>query len=395
MKNIERRGSKYLLFTITLVMFLILTDLLLHLFISKTPDNNRYLNQYLLTPYHLPVKSTEAILNSFSQNDNRTRLVYDEVCGWRPASNYNQNDSLYLYNHLGVRISDSDEKAHSPGRKQILLIGDSFVHGDEVAYADTWGAILQQNSGGEFEVINFGVSGYGLDQAWLRLTTLLSEYHPDVIIIGMPLENMLRSVNILRPVSSPASKIPYSKPRFIEQDDSLFILNQPCLPPPRVTEILSDLEKWSLWQYESLYNENYLESLFDFSIYFSMANTINLYFKERDRTFSEESEVRMINIKILEGIQKTAETSGAISIFVEIPTRYDLWLSQLGQNRKQEAFLARIGNEIPVVETTEAFLNSDLSIDDFFLKTHYSRAGNEILAGEIAKQLTKQMNQNE
>lgn len=395
MKNIARRGSKYLLFTITLVMFLILTDLLLHLFIRKTQDNNRYLNHYLLTPYHLPVKSTAALLNSYRQDGNSARLVYDEICGWSPAPNYGDSDSLYRYNHLGVRISDIDEKVHPPARRQILLIGDSFVHGDEVAYADTWGAILQQNSENDFEVINLGVSGYGLDQAYLRLITLLPEYHPDVIIIGMPLENMLRSVNILRPISSPASKIPFSKPRFYIQDDSLILLNRPCIPPQQVAEIMSVPERWPLWQYESLYNENYRESFLDFSIYFSMANTINRYFRERERTFSEESEVRKITVKILQGIKTTAETCGAKTIFVEIPTRYDLWLSHLGQNQGQETFQDRIRDELPVVKTADAFLNSDLSIEDFFLNTHYSRAGNEILAVEIARQLTKQKNENE
>jgi len=53
-------------------------------------------------------------------------------------------------------------------RHRVALVGDSFTFGMEVPYEDTWGAQLERALAGDVQVLNFGVDGYGVDQAYLR-----------------------------------------------------------------------------------------------------------------------------------------------------------------------------------------------------------------------------------
>jgi len=47
-------------------------------------------------------------------------------------------------------------------------VGDSFTFGQEVTYEESWGYLLEKALGSEFQVLNFGVAMYGVDQAYLR-----------------------------------------------------------------------------------------------------------------------------------------------------------------------------------------------------------------------------------
>lgn len=67
--------------------------------------------------------------------------------------------------------------------KPILAVGDSYTFGDEVSDWETWPAQLQKLSGRR--VINGGVFGYGIDQAFLRARRLLSRYQFSTVDIQL------------------------------------------------------------------------------------------------------------------------------------------------------------------------------------------------------------------
>jgi hypothetical protein len=64
----------------------------------------------------------------------------------------------------------------------ILAVGDSFTFGMGMSDRQTWPAQLEQLSGRR--VINGGVSGYGIDQAFLRAKNLLSRYPISTVIFS-------------------------------------------------------------------------------------------------------------------------------------------------------------------------------------------------------------------
>ena len=96
------------------------------------------------------------------------------------------------------------------------MVGDSFTLGEEVGEKETFSYQLQE-FWPQTEVINFGVGGYGIDQVLLQLESTVSQYRPDVVVVGFIRDDMRRSMWRFRH---------HSKPLF-ELDDDLVLTNVP------------------------------------------------------------------------------------------------------------------------------------------------------------------------
>jgi hypothetical protein len=117
-------------------------------------------------------------------------------------------------------------RATSYDRPWVSAFGDSSVHGDEVADAESWEEALAAQA--KADVLNFGVSGYGPDQALLmfrrqRRVSPLGR----VVLLGAGLENINRVVNRYRPFYTSSTGIPLTKPRFLVTDGRLELLPNP------------------------------------------------------------------------------------------------------------------------------------------------------------------------
>ncbi|MCH2170861.1 SGNH/GDSL hydrolase family protein [Myxococcota bacterium] len=76
-----------------------------------------------------------------------------------------------------------------PGTFRIAVIGDSIAFGYEVDANRTFAALIERvlnrdlaDSDRRFEVINFGVPGYGIDQAVKTLEKRVLDFEPDLVI---------------------------------------------------------------------------------------------------------------------------------------------------------------------------------------------------------------------
>ena len=77
----------------------------------------------------------------------------------------------------------------------VSLYGDSYTYGFEVAAEEAWGSVLSEFL--ECRVANYGVAGYGTDQAYLRFRR--NEFdQARLIILGIYHENIVRVVNQYR-----------------------------------------------------------------------------------------------------------------------------------------------------------------------------------------------------
>lgn len=73
------------------------------------------------------------------------------------------------------------------GTFRILVLGDSFTEGFQVALEDTFCKVLEyelNRDGGKFEVINAGFAGVGTDYELLFLRREGYKYSPDLVMIG-------------------------------------------------------------------------------------------------------------------------------------------------------------------------------------------------------------------
>jgi len=128
--------------------------------------------------------------------------VADPVIGWRntgPAVHEEDNclgrPIRYSYDATGARTYDGYD-----GRQaEVIVVGDSYSNGREVADNETYPARLSELLG--VAVANHGVGGYGPTQSLLYLQQNVSRYpRARVVVMGIMYENLYRMVNSYRPV---------------------------------------------------------------------------------------------------------------------------------------------------------------------------------------------------
>ena len=93
-------------------------------------------------------------------------------------------------------------------------------------------------------VLNFGVGGFGFDQAYLYYDRDGSRFETNVIVQGLQMENVGRDVTLWRIVAFPGTGIPFSKPRYIVEDGNLELINRPTVPPEDVPDVLANFHRW-------------------------------------------------------------------------------------------------------------------------------------------------------
>jgi len=117
-----------------------------------------------------------------------------------------------------------------PGNACVSLYGDSMTYGAEVDHENAWSNVLARRLG--CRVANYGVGGYGTDQAFLRFRENADDEAP-VIVLGHLAINILRNVNQFRGLlgSNPFGL----KPRFVlDGGGELELVPLPTIPEDQI-----------------------------------------------------------------------------------------------------------------------------------------------------------------
>ncbi len=74
----------------------------------------------------------------------------------------------------------------APGRTRIVALGDSVTFGNDLAYAETWPALLEQElrASREVDVLNLGLGGYDTSQEVATLEAVGLAFQPAHVILG-------------------------------------------------------------------------------------------------------------------------------------------------------------------------------------------------------------------
>ena len=135
---------------------------------------------------------------------------YDPVLGWEPEASGD-----------GIRGSTKVTPEPESGVTRIVALGDSFVYGTDVAADENFAAILDARAP-EIEVLNMGVPGYGIDQAYLKYLHLGATYQPHVVVLGIYVSDYERSS---------VAFTTFAKPKFVETTEGFVVANQPVPEP--------------------------------------------------------------------------------------------------------------------------------------------------------------------
>ncbi len=109
----------------------------------------------------------------------------------------------------GARLSPANEKLNRQPAC-ISTYGDSYTYGYDVGDSHAWTNVLADNLG--CPVKNFGVNGYGVDQAILRFENNTKDF-VDFTILGFVVDDINRNANQWRYLLSGSEKFAF-KPAF-------------------------------------------------------------------------------------------------------------------------------------------------------------------------------------
>jgi hypothetical protein len=134
-------------------------------------------------------------LDDFKQSVASNILGWDNPAGdTRRLRNCVGEEITFTYSTDRIRLHGSQ-----PSDAVILVVGDSYTHGDEVADDATYPAALERLLA--VPVANLGVGGYGPEQALLKLEGLIDRFpNARVAVLSIMYENTRRMVNNYRPV---------------------------------------------------------------------------------------------------------------------------------------------------------------------------------------------------
>lgn len=336
--------------------------------------------------------------------ERRAYLVHDPDLGWAPAPGGRSGNGAYAYDEAGRRVgpeqAESPESPESPGQLHVGLFGDSFTHGDDVAFEGSLGAALARRleRPGGVRVSNFAVSGYGMDQAFLRWRAVHTEAEFDIVVFGFQAENVLRNLNILRLLLYPRTGLPFSKPRFVLEPDGPRIVNHPSLEPAAIPECLADLDRWPLGRYESFYEpERYRDVLWRRSRLLAL---VDGFFgsgpadggarRELAPYTAPGTEGHALARWIVASFRDEVEASGARFVAVHLPRQADVRDVAAGRALEYAPLEAELREGTEWVDPLPEFVRHGEPAELFVSPdawAHYSAEGNDTVARVLAEQL--------
>jgi hypothetical protein len=391
-------GKKLLLLVLALLFAGVVCEMGLRIIGQHDRDGNFYLRGKRIEPFRMPLASMQRALEKLSEKRANPHIVYHPHLGWAPAPNTVSSDGLYAFNSqtLRARSPSDDTPPNAPeGLRRILLIGDSFTLGGEVPYEQTWAHYLEadlQTRGIRVQVLNAGVGGYGMDQAFLRWESIGKQFSPDVLIFGMQLENCHRNVNLDRPVYMPNTGLPFSKPRFVATPDGWKKINAPALPPQSLPAILKDFSSWEWAGNEFFYNSRqYRVRPWHRSRLISvLLKILSGENEEGSFFFDPKEEPGQVTMGILEMLNDSAQAAGVPLLVVHLPIRSGIKNGLRTRPLEYQALLEEIRSRLDVVDPLDMLVESadETSLEELFMPAnHYSQAANEIVGALLAEEL--------
>lgn len=392
------------LLSCSLLLCFILGEILIRFLGDTDPDGNFFFRSRRLKPYHLPTSDIKKKVEAFLAAPT-SFVTYDPALGWSHRPMSKSDDGLYYLNADGIRTASSEHgisKTPSEDTLRIAIFGDSFAFGAQVSFEHTWGYYLERNlkeAGLNAEVLNFGVGGYGIDQAFLRWKKEAKSFSPHIVLCGFQPENVKRNVNLIRPVYAPKAGIPFTKPRYTLEENQLRLINVPTVSLENLIALAENIASWDLIRYEYwLDPQDYRKNLWLKSKLVALVtDTIermdegSAHNHKGDSFFALKEEPARLTFAIIRAFKGDVELQGERFYIVHLPHRKDLVTLLKRKPLPYAELLEKLEESSPVIHPERAMLRKarSSSIDTLF-SGHYSATGNSVVAETITEFILKQ-----
>lgn len=311
-------------------------------------------------------------------SSNISYFVQDSLLGWTVGPSRRSKDGLYLSSREGIR-SPEVGIAYSEVQElpRIAIVGDSYTFGLEVPFESTWGKKLEEQLPFRVQVLNFGVDGYGVDQAYLRYHRDVRPWHADVVIFGFINHDLYRTMVVYPFVSFPEWGFPFSKPRFTLVGGQLELLTTSLQNPEALFSVKSVAELPHI-EYDPGYDGLAWEYKW-FHRSFLVRLILGWFPRWPDPSpHASDDNIVAINAEILGRFDREAIDDGAIPYIVYFPSRGDF----VGEERKGRdlVFSALRQKQLHYEDLTPCMRRAEYR--DLFIEghPHYSPKGNAVAA---------------
>ena len=311
----------------------------------------------------------------------------DPVLGWPSREEFGHGE----YDVTGSRLIPAYP---APGNACISVYGDSFTWGDGVTPEETWCNVLSRTLG--CRVANYGVCGYGTDQALMRFIANSTD-EADVVILAHLSENIMRNVNRWRRLLYAESALGL-KPRFVlDKNDGLVRMPIPGLTEEAFESLSADPSRLGE-EYFAPGGDSGLRSLtfpYTWSVFRSLGHfhfEAKLQDVPRYAAFygvDHPSKALQITSRVLEAFESEVRARDKVPLIVVIPTAQDLMHHRrTGEWTYASLLDATRALGTQVFDTGPAILDAlgEEPTSRFFIggDGHFNAEGNRILADAMS-----------
>jgi len=149
--------------------------------------------------------------------------MFHPVLGWDYPPEAEYRDGQGINYHHGPRGERRSCTAFETDL--IATYGDSFIYCSDEEDCSSWQTFLARQI--RCNVLNFGVGGYGTDQAYLKYELNAAGVWTPVVILGILPDNINRVVNVFRTFYAPSGFLALTKPRYVNNDGTFRLLPNP------------------------------------------------------------------------------------------------------------------------------------------------------------------------
>ena len=136
---------------------------------------------------------------SFGPGEQRNAIPGPSWARSHPELGWVSIGERYGINAQGFRDPhDFDAIVQAPGRKRLMVLGDSFMWGAGIDVDETVPALLEDALGSSWNVFNVSVPAWGIDQMYLAYLHFHETIKPDVVLLAFIDEDVDRVLEAYR-----------------------------------------------------------------------------------------------------------------------------------------------------------------------------------------------------
>jgi hypothetical protein len=326
-----------------------------------------------ISPDSLPPLAEQALARYL--RGEATYVIPDSGLGWtiRPGA----------VSAAGYHATADGLREPSPAGALVAAYGDSFTHGDDVPDSAAWVSLLGAR--------NFGVPGYGLDQAYLRYGA--TRPHVKQVLIGYMSENLNRTVSVFRPFYSPRAPEPFAKPRFRLVADTLVLDPNPMRTRADYEDLLAHPGDWlpRLGRDDLFYHQHPRRSAWDRLatvrlVKLALAQPARLASPLEGDRYRVGSEGFRVTVAVFDAFVREVRRDGAEPVIVMLPHLTDL---QIGPTYAplRDTLAARGYSVLDLWEALAPCRPEPIRC--FGKRYHYNERANRMIAEYLERRLSR------